>query len=161
MTDNEIESKVNNDETLDATLFTEWFTTATANPEKWSIDFTPPYTRYDADITNKLTGKKYKIEFKHLDSPYTKWKAWRLNYDKYNQAHYYWLHYTDGYVVLVTNDQLTRFLEDYGESATVNQPQKKLQADPTSPMVNQVQFNVPHHEAGNYFTLYKDGKKLK
>jgi hypothetical protein len=158
MTENEIENKVQKQESLDAILFAEWFTTATANPEKWSIDLTPRYTRYDADLTNKKTGKKYKIEYKHLNSNYTEWNNWVLNYEKYNQADYYWLHYDDGYVVLATNDQLTRFLEDYGENATILHRQLKSQVDPKSPMIKQLQFNVPHTEAGNYFSLYKDGK---
>lgn len=149
-------------EILDIKLFNEWFTTVTANsPNKYEITYTKPYARHDGWIYNKSTGKKYKIEFKHLNSPYTNYSHWILNYGKFQGADFYWLHYNDGYVVLASNNQLTRFIEDYGEEATITHQQLQYQGDPNSPMVNQVQLNVPHHEAGNYFSLYKDGKKLK
>lgn len=149
-------------EILDIKLFNEWFATVTANnPNKYEVTFTEPYTRHDGWIYNKSTGKKYKIEFKHLNSRYTKWKNWILNYEKFHRADFFWLHYDDGYVVLASKDQLTRFIEDYAEEATITHQQLKYQGDPNSPMIKQLQFNVPHTEAGNYFSLYKDGKKLK
>lgn len=158
MTDNEKENKVQKHENIDAQLFTDWVNSI--YPDRYTVDITSPGTGHDINVINTTTARKSKIELKTLYTPYTNYTHWILNYGKLNKADIYWLRYSDDYTVVATNDQLIRFVEDYGDEAVIEHHQRKLEVDPDSPMITQVQLNVPHSEVDNYFYLYKGKKKV-